>query len=97
MFARFELLWRDFFSFLIERHGNRFFFLSGLGLPQQEAPTDSANPPSEKRMNKNGRETIDGYWIPSDAAKGEGSVVRKWCEGRTGIRERNYIQQTKDG
>ena len=81
---RFELLWRDFFSFLIERHGNKFFFLSGLGLPQQEAPTeyDRSQP---RKKNSQGKETLDGYWLVNDWHKGHESDVQAWCQGRTGV------------
>lgn len=84
---RFELLWRDFFSFLIEKHGNKFFHLSGLGLPQQESPSDRGNPnkaPPHAKA-KDGRKTLDGYWLANDWDKGEDSDVQKWCYGKTGV------------
>lgn len=84
--TRFELLWRDFFSFLIEKHGNKFFHLSGLGLPQQEPP-DQGNPMSAPPhvKAKDGRKTLDGYWLENDWNRGEDSDVQKWCYGRTGV------------
>lgn len=84
---RFELLWRDFFSFLLEKHGNKFFHLSGLGLGQQEAPSNVGNPmqaPAHAKA-KNGRKTLDGYWLENDWDKGTDSDVQKWCYGTTGV------------
>lgn len=89
MVDRFELLWRDFFTFLMEKHGNAFFYLSGLALPQQEAPTDSHQHqklPQKPHVNGK-RETHDGYWLVNDWDKGAESDVQKWCYGRTGVRK----------
>jgi len=91
---KFELLWRDFFSFLIERHGKNFFWLSGLGLPQQEAPKDSEN---VKQAKSNG--TLDGYWLANDWDKGRSSDVQGWCYGRTGVPfiDANQLELVKTG
>jgi deoxyribodipyrimidine photo-lyase len=87
MSCRFELLWRDFFTFLIEKHGNKFFQLSGLGLPQQEPPSNKGNPMSAPAHAKavDGHKTLDGYWLENDWDQGENSDVRKWCYGTTGV------------
>jgi len=94
--VKFELLWRDFFSFLIEKHGNKFFYLSGLNLPAQEAPVSELNTSNRYDSvvaSKKGsahpsgkKDTIDGYWLRSDWEKGpEQSDVMKFCIGRTGV------------
>lgn len=84
---KFELLWRDFFSFLMERHGNSFFHLSGLGLPQQEAPRGEGRVGAGSGKNRQGQQTLDGYWLANDWERGPESDVRKWCYGTTGVRE----------
>lgn len=34
---------------------------------------------------RDGRKTLDGYWLENDWDKGADSDVQKWCYGRTGI------------
>lgn len=34
---------------------------------------------------KNGRKTLDGYWLENDWDKGTDSDVQKWCYGTTGV------------
>lgn len=46
------------------------------------------NATNKHQYTKDGKQTIDGYWLVNDWNKGSKSDVQKWCYGTTGVRKR---------